>query len=475
MTAPGVLRIAQFSDLHYGPRHLAEADRCFAAAIDRAIALGVDAAVISGDATDHALDLHAPAALLLITQVRRLAEHCLVLMLQGTWSHEPPGTLALFRMLGARWPVQVADRIGTVVLLDDGRWWTPGPNSGAPESFCGGGGVAAQLPDGAWALFNCLPSVNKAAVAAVVGGAAAGPAVGEHLALLLQGLAPGHRLARRQGVPSVVVSHGTVFGCVSEHGVPMAGFDHEFTTGALFAAGAQAVMLGHIHRHQAWMREGTDGRQCIAYPGSIGRFHHGEQGDKGFLAWELTPEGANCRLEPTPARRTMDIVFDGRPDLDALRTAVEGQDLTGVAVRMRWTVADEDRHEIDRSAIQGILKSAAELKLEGRVVPVVRTRSPGIAQRPNLADKVRAWADCTEVRPEPLVACLEQIVGMEPMDIVSALIGAEADTLEIRPQPTTEATAREALSLEALSLEVPGADQTVSQSSQGEPTCNPCC
>ena len=117
MTAPGVLRIAQFSDLHYGPRHLAEADRCFAAAIDRAIALGVDAAVISGDATDHALDLHAPAALLLITQVRRLAEHCLVLMLQGTWSHEPPGTLALFRMLGARWPVQVADRIGTVVSV----------------------------------------------------------------------------------------------------------------------------------------------------------------------------------------------------------------------------------------------------------------------------------------------------------------------------------------------------------------------
>ena len=55
-----MIRIAHFSDLHYGTKNQAEADRCFGAAIDRAIALGVEAAVLSGDATDHALDLHAP-------------------------------------------------------------------------------------------------------------------------------------------------------------------------------------------------------------------------------------------------------------------------------------------------------------------------------------------------------------------------------------------------------------------------------
>jgi exonuclease SbcD len=40
----------------------------------------------------------------------------------------------------------------------------------------------------------------------------------------------------------------------------MAGFDHEFTTGSLFAAGAQAVLLGHIHRHQLWLRCCTTSR-----------------------------------------------------------------------------------------------------------------------------------------------------------------------------------------------------------------------
>ena len=67
-----MIRVAHFSDLHYGGKTLAEADRCFGAGIDRAIEPGVDAAVISGDATDHALDLHAPAARLLAEQVRRL-------------------------------------------------------------------------------------------------------------------------------------------------------------------------------------------------------------------------------------------------------------------------------------------------------------------------------------------------------------------------------------------------------------------
>src|ERR1043165_5324150 len=107
-----MIRIAQFSDLHYSTKHLTEADRCFSYAIERAIAMNVDAAVISGDATDHALDVHAPAVERLARNVRKLAEHCPVLMLQGTYSHEPPGTLSIFRLLGGRHAVHVADRIG---------------------------------------------------------------------------------------------------------------------------------------------------------------------------------------------------------------------------------------------------------------------------------------------------------------------------------------------------------------------------
>jgi exonuclease SbcD len=62
--------IAQFSDLHYATNTLREVDRCFGHAIGRAIEADVDAAVISGDATDHALELHAPAVEALACRVQ---------------------------------------------------------------------------------------------------------------------------------------------------------------------------------------------------------------------------------------------------------------------------------------------------------------------------------------------------------------------------------------------------------------------
>ncbi len=411
-----MIRIAHLSDLHYGTKNLPEADRCFGDAIDRAMTLGMEAAVLSGDATDHGLDLHAPAAERLLAQVRRLADHCPVLMLQGTFSHEPPGTLAIFRLLGGRHPVHVADRIEQVALTAQGEWL-------ASTGWC-----FDRLPGNARALFSCVPTVNKAAVAVAVGATEAAQAVGEQLTLLLRGYAPINRAARRQGVPTIGVSHGTVFGCVSEHGVPMAGFDHEFTTGALFGAEAQAFMLGHIHRHQAWEQESGAGRQCIAYPGSIGRFHYGEEGEKGFLLWEVDADHARFTLEPTPARRTVDIVFDGKPDLDALRAAVARQGVAGAFVRVRWTVADEDRHEVDRAAIERVLAEAAETKLEGRIVPVVRTRASGISQLANLADKVRVWAQVTEARAEPLLECLEALATQTPEQIADGLFRRAGDT-----------------------------------------------
>lgn len=410
MNGASAWRVAHFSDLHYGPRNLAEADRCFAAAIERAIELGAQAAVISGDSTDHGLDLHSPAAAALVARVRHLADHCPVLMLQGTWSHEPPGTLSLFRQLGGRHPVHVADRIAQVGLTGSGRWL-----ASPTWRF-------ETLPEGMVAVLSCLPSVNRAAVAAALGAADAAGAVGEQVAALLRGLAPVHGDARTRGLPTLVVSHGTVFGCISEHGVPMAGFDHEFTTGSLFDAGAQAVLLGHIHRHQCWERDGEAGRQCIAYAGSIGRFHHGEAGDKGFLLWEIGPQEAACRLEATPARRTLDIRFDGKPDLEALRAAVAAQPVDGAWVRVRWSVAEEERNQVDRAAMQALLAGAAGVQFEGRIVPVLRVRAGGIGQPGALRDKIAAWAGVVDARPEPLWTCLDELATREVQRIVDDVL-----------------------------------------------------
>lgn len=401
-----MIRGAHFSDIHYAGTTLSEVDRCFTFAVDDAIKRGVDFAVISGDSTDHALDVHAPAVDALARNIRRLADHCPVLMLQGTFSHEPPGTLNVFRLLGGKFPVHVADRLQQVALLQDGAWQASD------------GWRFDAVPNGARALFSCVPTVNKAVVAAAVGASGAAFAVGEQLAILLRGFASMNETTRKSDIPTIGISHGTVHGCLTEHGVPMAGLDHEFTTGSLFGAGASAFMLGHIHKHQAWQDNG----RLIAYAGSIGRLHYGEQGDKGYLLWEIGAGSACCELVPTPAKRTIDISFDGMPDLEEIRASARESGIDGAFVRVRWSMPEEDRHEVDRAAIEHILKNAAAVKLEGRVIPVVRTRAAGISQQASIAAKVQAWAIATEARAAPLLVCLATVQERMPEDIASDIL-----------------------------------------------------
>ena len=422
------MRIAHLSDLHFGdPKTLAEVERCTAFAIDAAVESGAELAVISGDSTDHAIDVHSPSFVALARLVRRLADHCPVLMLQGTYSHEPPGTLDVFRLLGGRYPVHVADRIHQV-------------------AWCGMQGWVANdawrfdgLPAGAQVLLSCVPTVNKATVAAAVGATAAAEAVGQQLAALLAGFGEIHRQACAAGVPTVGVSHGTVSGCVTEHGVPMAGLDHEFTTGSLFAAQASAFMLGHIHKHQAWEEDG----RVIAYPGSIGRLHYGEEDAKGCLLWDVSPHGASFRFIETPARRMLHLTFSGRPDMEAIRAAAA--DAAGAFVRVRWQIAEEERASVDRDEIERLLAGAAELRLEGRVVPLLRARSAGISAVPTLADKLRRWAELAGVDGEPLAERLSWLQATPPEEIVRGILDDLAAVggavTEMRPcEPTRERT-----------------------------------
>lgn len=156
-----------------------------------------------------------------------------------------------------------------------------------------------NIPPGARAVFSCVPTMNKAVVVATVGATEAAEAVGEQLAAVLGGFAPANDAERRTGIPTIGVSHGMVYGCGTEHGVPMAGFDHEFTTGSPFGAGPQTFMLGHVHKHQSWEQDG----RMIAYAGSIGRLHYGEQGAKGFLIWDVGATSACFEVVETPAKR----------------------------------------------------------------------------------------------------------------------------------------------------------------------------
>lgn len=414
--------IAHLSDLHFAPEHLEEVDHCMQAAVNEILELPcIDAVVISGDATDHRIDLHSPSAQRLAAHVRALAEKAPVLMLQGTFSHEPLGTLDIFRHIRGRYPVYVASEIHQVALTQESEWISS-LGQDTPDYWFSGG-----IPKHAKAIFSCLPTVNKADMVATVG-AEDHTALGDVLAQLLQDFAPVNQAARALSIPTLGVSHGTVHGCLTEHGVPMMGFDHEFTVGSLFSAQASAFLLGHIHKHQVW--DSPDKRR-IAYPGSIGRLHYGEEGDKGWLLWEVGPETAQCVLHPTPARKLLHIDFDGTPDLDAIRKAVH--DDPGAFVRIRYNVAEDQRHSVDRELIDKVVQQAGgvQCKIEGRVLPVTRVRAEGISQGKTLQDKLRRWCETTDSPAEPLLERLESLLKGDASEI---LVGNRLKQL-IQPSP----------------------------------------
>ena len=142
--------------------------------------------------------------------------------------------------------------------------------------------------------------------------------------------------------------------------------------------------------------------------------------------WRLDADDASFAPISTPARRTVDIVFEGKPDLEALREAVGQNRIEGAHVRVRWTVAEEDRHAVDRSAITRMLAEAhaADTRLEGRIVPVVRVRAPGIAQLDSLADKVKEWARLTGVEAAGVLKCLDALHQGAPAEIAEKVLRA---------------------------------------------------
>ncbi len=415
------IRVAQMSDLHYSPDNLVEADRCFTAAVTEAIERKVDAAIITGDSTDHALPAHSPALLALAKQVLRLANHCPVLMLQGTYSHEPIGLLRMFALLGAKFPVTIADRISSFGLSE--------------------AGFEPARPDVHYRLVvHALPTLNKADVATAAGvevGSASALA-GDLVAQVLQSWAPVNRQLRLRAIPSMVISHGTVLNCISEHGVPMAGMDHEFGLGALFAAEAEAVALGHIHKHQVWHNQLLDLRQLTAYAGSIGRFHHGEDGEKFWIEWSLAPGASSLQPHPTPSRRTVDIFFDGPPDLDVIRQA----QCTGADVRVRYEVDAEYAGAVNRELIRATLAQvgARNVQIEGRTLIVERVRAAGISQAQDLGTKLAKWAEASgngEVLADLQHALTRLMSGASTGELIAAI----AQDVERGACPVPQATA----------------------------------
>jgi exonuclease SbcD len=196
----------------------------------------------------------------------------------------------------------------------------------------------------------------------------------------------------------------------------MMGLDLEYTSGALLGAQCDAFMLGHIHKQQSWER---DGRQ-LAYPGSIGRLHYGEEDVKGFLLWDVAPGHAEFSVIETPARRMIHLDFAGMPDMAEIEQI--RQTAEGAFIRVRWVVDEENRNAVDRDEIAALLGNAAEIKLEPRIIPITRTRAEGMNRTTSAAEKLAVWSKVTATSTEGLEERLVALQAATPEAIAAGIL-----------------------------------------------------
>ncbi|MCW8918935.1 MAG: metallophosphatase family protein [Gammaproteobacteria bacterium] len=404
-----MIKIFHTGDLHFCQKHLEQVDRCMTYAVEQAIADGAEVAVIAGDSFDSAMHVHEPAFARYLELMLQLADAMPLLILQGTFSHDRLGSLEPLKRLRARYPILVADEPGQWILHEDGvmTWDRVGADT-----------VPLRTDR---AVFSCLPSLNKASteIREHAHGAAG------YVADLLSSWGQTNDQARAAGIPTVLVSHGTVSGCVTESNYAMVSPDHEFSVGTLYQAQAQATMLNHIHKHQSWQDNG----RLIAYSGSVARLVHGHHDPVGFLLWEVDANSAAFKFHPTPARELIDITFDGPPDIDELRR-LAGQYTSDMHhVRIRYEIDQDHAHTIDKDAIREMFTAAGDVRIEATVYPVQSIRASGIGRAMTLHEKLGYWAATTgdEHRLDGLESRLEMLQTMEPEQIIDHLLGRDEE------------------------------------------------
>lgn len=387
------MKIAHLGDLHYCERYFKEVDRCTSYAVDRIISSDCDICVVPGDLYDSSVTVHSKAHLALSAHLHRLSKHMPIVIMTGTRIHDIPGSITPLRFASSNHEILVVTSIQSHMVLDKNK---------------------NKLS------INFLPPINKGQLAAVFGSEKSAIMAGEQVFNLIQGWSKYNLKLREEGTPTIVMAHGTVAYSKTEHGVPMSGNDWELTEASLFAAETSAVMLNHIHAHQAFIS--PDGKRKAAYAGSIGCLHYGEKFQKGFLIWEVQPDSSTFEFIETPAKKLIELEFNEAPDMDELKKAAE--DCGDADVRIRYSIDEDKRHSVDKDAIKEMFKNANKVKIEAPVNHTVRIRAAGITNKVSLEDKLIKWCEVTGNDPTPLVERCGLIQAESVKDIVDNIIGS---------------------------------------------------
>jgi exonuclease SbcD len=172
-----------------------------------------------------------------------------------------------------------------------------------------------------------------------------------------------------KGKPIIVVSHFTVEGTKLQNvtvasqlaQAVKAGWSNEPVISLDAFDGADYVALGHIHKHQAWRRNGT----IIAYSGGIDRCKFDEQGDKGFLVYDT--DSKHLQFVKVRCRDFIEVKTDltnSTNVVEDLRKNVKAHIKPNAVVKNKILVNERDRLLINSHTVSDLMKEVTDAGFE---------------------------------------------------------------------------------------------------------------
>lgn len=408
------MKVLHTADLHISknPDKLEEVIRTSDYILTVAEQEGPDVIIVAGDTVDEydgAIRLDSETARAAISFVTRAANIAPVVIIRGTKSHDRE-TPYIFKHLHTRYPVHVTSDIEQVALVE---------YPFAQLQFMDFLEAFAIDDANIKFAFTLVPSVDKAYIMGHMYGSIREGNM--QTRELLHDLFAGFGIVNEsiQNVPRVMVSHGMVTGAQFSSGQTAVGEDLEYGVNDLQAAKCDYVALGHVHKFQSFPGN-------ICYSGSPGRLNFGEQEEKGFLMVEFDGQAVKeIKFHPTPARRfglyAMEWADGGRDKIMAELAKAETE-CAGADVRFRYSIPEENKHEVDRAEIERRIMAAGarRCKVEPITIPKIRQRAANISKITTIPGKVTVWGETVgEEIPEGVLKIASVIEGHEVDELLA--------------------------------------------------------
>jgi len=338
-----------------------------------------------------------------VDRVRRLADLAPVVLIEGTPTHDAPGSLDVLETVMARCPIVIL-RPGVKYFLNR----IGGIHSG---QFNGSGDIAI--------LFG-VPEPNKKWLLAeqgATGKEAADKAFRDSLKALFLGL--GGLRKQHSELPCVLLYHGPVAGAKSATSYKAeAGTGLVVSRDDLAAVGADYIGLGHIHQPQQ-IKDLPAYYPGSFYPIDFGETHKaggnvveiehqdGIKGQDPLFDQKACARATVSRLEfPIPQRVKLTTKWpDGADAFD------QKADIQGKVVWIETTVTKETAASFDQEVSLARLLSLGALpgsRVTLNVLPSEMVRAAEIVDKKSLAEKVQVWAENAGVTLDPGVLAKAQ-------------------------------------------------------------------